>query len=402
MAGYNNWPALFFPLYILINPKSNTMKFLHHKTTLACIFIIFAQQLLLPVAVTAHVKRSSKAAKATTGWTADKQLVLNLYGLSTGNTESLADGLRVRYNDGFLASTADDIVKMMNFGENISSYRENTDLVIERRPLVISNDTVFLHFTNANIHDYRFKINTVNFQGTGLAAYLQDSYTASSRMINMDGSINNFDFSVTADPASANPFRFRIVFGAPAILPVTISSFKAAMQGKQVLLNWQVSNQLNMQYYEVERSNDGVHYSGRNRQAVSGNNGSTAQYSWIDGNPETGNNYYRIRCVGIGGEITNSTVINIKTGISLPGISIYPNPVTNNTIALQFTGMPKGDYQLQLLNSHGQVLLSKLISHSGANNAQTVFLGAGISKGSYYLEIKGPADLTLVKILAVE
>ena len=378
------------------------MKTQNYKAALACIILFIAPFFLIPVTASAKENRNTNSTKGSRNWAPDKQLVLNLYGLFTGNVESLADGLRVRYNDGYLSSTADDIVKMMNFGENISSYRENRDLVIERRPLIIATDTIYLHFTNANIHDYRFKINTVNFESSGLIAYLQDSYTGSSGIINLDGSINNIDFTVSNDPATASPFRFRIVFGVPAALPVTISSFKASCQGKQVVLNWQLSNQLNMQQYEVERSTDGIHFTSKNIQPVTGNNGGSASYNWIDNYPATGNNFYRIRCVGIGGDITNSPVINVKTGSGIGDISIYPNPVINNTIALQFTDMAKGVYQLRLLGSSGEVVFTKAINHTGSNSAQTVLLGSGIARGNYYLEISGPGDLKITKGVSVE
>lgn len=335
----------------------------------------------------------------------DKQVMLNLLTLDSGNIELLVDGLSVFYNNGYLLSTADDVVKTAKMGENISSYRESKDLELERRPLFNNTDTIFLHIINTSIRNYRFKINMQQFNVTGLMAKLEDSYLKTFRILDTYGSTSNIDFSVTADAASADPFRFRIVIITALPLPVTITSFAATQAGKNIALEWKVSNQLNMLEYEIEKSANGINFTKAATVPVVGNSSYT--YQWLDEQVTTGNmqhpvnNFYRVRCIGIGGYINFSKVISIKAGYPISGISIFPNPVTNNIISMQFTNMQEGFYALRLLNSTGQVLFTQTINHSGINGTQTIMPLSSMVKENYYLGITGPGNLKMTKLISV-
>lgn len=364
------------------------------KDSLVILLLFFTQAFFNMSAVAGN-----KHNNATSG--PDRQLQLNLVILNPGNIESLVDGMLVRYNSGYLASTLDDDEKITNPGENISSYREAKDLSEERRPFFYPTDTIFLHISNTGIRNYRFKITMLQFSFTGLMVRLDDNYLHTGRILDTGGGTDNVDFSITADPASADPFRFRIVFVTASSLPVTLTAFAATQQGKNIALEWKVSNQLNMLQYEVERSTNGISFSNAVIQPALGN-GSSHTYNWLDEHAIAGTNFYRIRCVSIAGDISYSIVISVKTGGTISGVNIYPNPVVNNATALQFTNMPKGTYSLRLLNSMAQVLFTKTVYHNGSNSTQTFTPESIMAKGNYYLEVSGPGDLKMSKLVVIK
>lgn len=341
---------------------------------------------------------------------ADKQLTLNLFTVGAGNSETFNDAVQVRYNNGYLLSTIDDVVLINKASENISSYREGQDLSTEYRPFFSVTDTIFLHITNTGISNYRFKISTQNFGVTGLVVRLHDNYLNTSRVLNTYGGNTNHDFGVTADPASADPFRFMIVFITARPLPVTFNDFTAKQTPglgaltTNIALQWQVSNQLNILQYEVERSANGTDFGRVAIQAAIATGGSHT-YNWLDEQHSMVTpqqpliHYYRIRCVGISGEISYSKTISIKVGKPIPGIHIYPNPVINNNIALQLHNIDKGMYQLRLFNSEGQVVFSKAVNYNGSNTL-TVSPVSSIARGNYYLEITGGAGVKITKLVA--
>ena len=333
----------------------------------------------------------------------DQQLYTELVTVNSGNTELVADAVRVWYNPGFSAGATDDVLKMGNFKENISSYRNGIKLIAEMRPMITVNDTVFLRSGNLEIKNYRFKINTFDFVQTNLIAMLEDSWLNNSTPLNLGGAVTDIDFSVTADPASANSDRFRIVFAAAGPLPVTITSFEAAQQGSQVAVEWKATNQVNMKQYEVEKSTDGINYIKVNTQAAVGTNGSDATYTWMDVNPVTGSNFYRLRSVSVNGDIKISQVVLVKIAKGNPVIRVYPNPVVNRTMGLQFTDMQPGVYLLRLFNTAGQLLFTKTVNHSGGSATQTIVLDSKITNGNYLLEILKPDKLkTTTRVLITE
>lgn len=331
----------------------------------------------------------------------NQQIYTELAVVNTGVQESVADAVRVWYNSDFSAGIADDMLKLGNFGENISSYRGNKKLIVENRPMITGSDTIFLRTSNLKAKDYRLNINTFDFVQDNVEAFLQDSYKNTNTALDLNGSINLLDFSVTADPASANQDRFRIVFALKGPASVTITNIKATQQGNNIAVNWDVTNQVNIKSYEVEKSTDGVNYTKVETQSAK--TGSDVSYNWLDAHTVLGNNYYRIRSLGFGGELKISQVALVNIGKGYRDITVYPNPVINKTATVQFSDIEKGVYQLRLVTKTGQVLFTKSVSHAGGNATQSLALPNGIAAGNYQLEISKPgAKKTTISLFIAE
>lgn len=148
---------------------------------------------------------------------ADQDLFVNLMLVNPGEDPTLADGLRVAFSDNYDAGLSDDIEKMGNFGENISSYRGGSKWIVEKRPLPTANDTLFLRTSNIAVRSYRLQLGSIDFNMPGVTAVLQDTYLGTHTNISLAGDLTNYDFSVTNDAASASPDRFRILFRKTAI-----------------------------------------------------------------------------------------------------------------------------------------------------------------------------------------
>jgi len=321
----------------------------------------------------------------------DRELLVDLFALATGNAETYVDGVQVRYNTGYLASTTDDDDKPGKSGETLASFRENKDLSAERRPLFSGSDTIFLRITNTLVSNYRFKIQMINFSVTGLVARLEDHYLHTAKILDTYGNTDMLDFSVTADPASADPFRFSIVIITARSLPVNFTAFTArqSSSGTANELEWQVSNQQNIASYMVERSANGLQFTGLATLAA---NGGVAAYRYTDQQPLAGNSYYRIRSMGLGGEVKLSQLLLVKSGKAAPSFTVYPNPVTDHTATLQFSNKDKGLYQLQLINTAGQTVYKTQVQHHGGNGSYLLLPDAGIAPGQYILQLSQPGN----------
>ena len=71
-------------------------------------------------------------------------------------------------------------------------------------------------------------------------------------------------------------------------------------------------------------------------------------------------------------------------------ITVYPNPVIDRTMIVQFTDMLKGIYTVRLINTIGQTVMIRQLSHSGGNASHIVTLDKNIFNGTYRLEIAIP------------
>ena len=316
----------------------------------------------------------------------DQQLFVNLMVKNNNNVISLADGIRVRFDGAYNSNTSDDYVKMGNFDENISSFREGKKLIVEKRPMIVSKDTIFLRITNTGVKDYQFQIGTFDFVQTNASAFVEDSWLNTSTPINLR-SITDINFSVTSDPASANQDRFKIVFATAGPLPVTFTNVKAQQQVKDILVEWKVSNQLNIAQYEVEKSIDGLNFSKVNAQASILTNTGNAGYNWLDVQAVEGDNFYRIRSIGNNGYIKISEVVKVTIGKGKQLITVYPNPVVNKLASVQFSNMEKGTYWLRLISTSGQVVSNQQLIHNGGSGIYPLKLNNDVTAGAYQLEI---------------
>ena len=322
----------------------------------------------------------------------NQQVRVNLYAVNANSTTSLLDGVLTTYDIDNINSIENDDAKKLNGGsENIGIKRNATMLSIERRKEITGNDTTFLNIYQMKVNQYQLEISMNNLNRSGTIAMITDSYsnTINNMPLDMNGT-TKINFSITADPASYAINRFRIVFKANVVLPVTITSLKAYRQQDNIAIEWKTSNEINIKQYEVERSADGRTFTKINSIGATAVNGGNAAYSVTDTDPFDGTNYYRIHSVENDGKVKYSSIAEVMMqGISTqPLIVVYPNPVTGNTISVQFNNIERGNYALQLFNATGQLVFVKTIRYNGTT-VENVEVPENFAPGKYELRLLG-------------
>lgn len=180
-------------------------------------------------------------------------------------------------------------------------------------------------------------------------------------------------------------------------LPVTLLNFEASGQNGRVLLNWKVTSQINVSHYEIERSDDGRNFVKIGEVAAINRQGDI-DYSYADNFPFTDKNFYRLRSVDIDGKYKYSRVAIVNFLQKNRGITLTPVPVINNMINLQMHNVGKGDYEVSLYNSSGQLIWSKKIQYRGGISSQQLVIPQ-VSKGVYAISIRGENETFTKKII---
>ena len=123
-------------------------------------------------------------------------------------------------------------------------------------------------------------------------------------------------------------------------------------------------------------------------------------YQWIDQQATAGNNYYRIKSVTKDGKVAYSTIVKVTVALAKPSIGIYPNPITDGIIHLQFINQPEGMYGIRLLNSLSQVIVSKQVGHAGGNATEYIKWDYNLAHGVYHLEVTKPnGEVVVIKVM---
>ena len=186
-----------------------------------------------------------------------------------------------------------------------------------------------------------------------------------------------------------------IVFKPAAVLPLSFLSIRANKVNSQVNVEWTVNNDVNVAYYEVERSANGTDFStiGTVQSAKATGN---MQYSLKDMLPLNGYNYYRIRSVAVDREVKYSAVVTVNNSTTnRPTIQVYPNPVKDRNISVHFSDVDKGRYTMDLYNQLGQKVLTSTVNYNGGSLTHTLQVPQSVAKGVYHMDVKGPVPQSM-------
>jgi hypothetical protein len=320
--------------------------------------------------------------------------------LNNNDSTILADAMFAEFNDGYSDSVLlEDAAKFVNINENIALVRNGSTLAAERRALA-TTDTLFIRIWKTTARKYQLRFSGSNLDGVTME--LVDSYLQTTTPLTA-GNNNSYNYEITADAASANQNRFMVVLKKiMTVLPVTITQVNATAQQNNIAVNWKVENELNMLKYEVEKSTTGTQFTAAATIVVNGNFNTQNSYNWTDVNVAQGNNFYRIKTIDKNGEVKYSAVVKVVMGTCKSGISIYPNPVTNNNINLHLSNQPKGNYQLKLSNQMGQAIYSTNTVANSSNGSFAIQVPVQLIPGIYNLEINNPNGQKETKMVYVK
>jgi hypothetical protein len=163
-------------------------------------------------------------------------------------------------------------------------------------------------------------------------------------------------------------------------LPVKLESFTAAPDGEKVQLRWNVSEELNMLYYEIEHSTTASNFQDIIGGVLPTNKRS---YNLTDEHPVSGFNYYRLKSTDKNGAVSYSEIRKVNFG-KTGDISVYPNPVRDNvniTFTHAFINKPCA---ISIYDVNGKLLSVKRITATSQTEMLDV---SAYSNGKYIVRI---------------
>jgi hypothetical protein len=135
---------------------------------------------------------------------------------------------------------------------------------------------------------------------------------------------------VTSGPVTSfSPFTLADLHGVNP-LPIELIEFTATNNQNVVDLYWQTASELNNDYFTVERSHDGTHFTSILSQQGAGNSSNMLSYYDVDRSPLNGVSYYRLKQTDFDGLYSYSGIVKVnRLSSSENDFSVYPNPVND-------------------------------------------------------------------------
>jgi photosystem II stability/assembly factor-like uncharacterized protein len=231
-------------------------------------------------------------------------------------------------------------------------------------------------------------------------------YTFYKRGSNADGNtwggVVDFADQLTYGPNGAalfsngngvTSFSQFIVAKPIAALPVEWVDFQAKVEGPHLVqLVWSTASEKNTLYFTVERSADGLHFSGIGSVPAKGKSGLQNDYSFPDGDPLTGWSYYRIRTNDADGSTRYSEVRSVRIQGDTPLITVSPNPVSRNGICRIRTTVD-GTWQFRLFDEKGRAV--RIVRLSGQADVSM----DGLPAGAYVYRIENENFMRFGKLI---
>lgn len=319
------------------------------------------------------------------------------------NNGILYDGNRVVFDDIYSKEVDEnDALKMMNDGANFGINNTAKILAVEARGRLSQSDTIQYQLGNIAAGQYQLRIAVQNINEPLLQGELVDRFLGSRTPVSLaDSSFINF--TVTSNSASAAANRFYLVFKTVTVVPVTFTTVWAnRKEDKTVDVNWKVENELNMSSYEVERSSNGSSFTKAGEQSAL-YNGAGGQYRFNDATAPNTVLYYRIKGIGINGQVQYSAVVKVGGGKTPAGFAIYPNPATGKQVNVQLSGIEAGAvYELSLYDAAGKLVHMEKIKPVVGNSTLSLRLKNELATGTYRLQVAGDKKETTSLSLIVQ
>lgn len=168
------------------------------------------------------------------------------------------------------------------------------------------------------------------------------------------------------------------------VVPITLTEFKGTLQGKNALLQWSTSAELNSKQFELQKSLDGIDFRKIATLPAAGYSSEQRQYSYLDREPLTEKNYYRLRSVDIDGQARLSNIVLIKPPGLQQDMLVMGNPFRND-IQVRFVRVPDTGGELRLLDMSGRLMAAQKFN-AGQQQVRFMLPAGKLSKGIYILE----------------
>ncbi len=235
---------------------------------------------------------------------------------------------------------------------------------------------------------------TDSTSGDQQGVYIGDSLKLPLAFNNVTEKMNGDKYRLivsTSEAGLANPTctylnEYTLIVNSCGQLPVTLTSFTGKYSNGVSTLDWQTSQEINSDHFDLFKSADGQDFSLVATIKAAGFSSVIKNYSYQDNSPNTGNNvYYRLKQVDIDGKYTFSSVVKLTIGLSTSAV-VYPNPF-NSDFTVSFSANKTAPASLKLMNSTGQLVFMKAITVNKGNNSILINGIPSLKPGIYYMNI---------------
>ena len=253
--------------------------------------------------------------------------------------------------------------------------------------------------TNAWVNNTLY---TISYNGSGqLTNYLvqtwnisSNAWTTTQRSDNTyygNGSLFQLVTQVANEGtnyALVNFSRETYHYSTECILPLTLLDFTVTLSGKDVLLKWTTTKEVNTSYFDVQSSKNADRFEKIGSVKAAANSTQKINYQFVDANPTalvSGKIYYRLKMVDRDGKFSYSKIafVGLPHGENL--FTIFPNAVKDNLFVL-YNAQNTSQKEVRIIDQSGRQVYRQQVKPGQAGSQLSINVSR-LHAGSYYLEL---------------
>ncbi len=171
-------------------------------------------------------------------------------------------------------------------------------------------------------------------------------------------------------------------------VPVTLVNYTASLLGDgRVAIGWSTANEMNNDYFVVEKSLNGVSFTELQRVVGSTYSILPIHYKAFDANPLIGKNYYRLTQVDKDGQKRVYEIKTINVEKQSKALSIFPNPVKEGVLNVKLAVPATGRLSYRVLGIESKLVMTGTLPVGQTQSS--INLPTKISGGVYMLAVDG-------------
>ena len=234
---------------------------------------------------------------------------------------------------------------------------------------------------------------------SGMEAY---DWAFDGTTIATNGADGTLDLTGADFPDAAGPHTLTVV-GCPeytisidvtnvcleAVLPVELVSFNGKEKGNVNILEWTTASEVNNDFFEVQRSTDGVDFETLESIRGNGTSHTVSHYSFIDEKPAS-ISYYRLQQVDFDGRSEFSNIVTIKRDLIKDDAKVFPSPVQDQ-LTISYQANTNKALTMSITDVTGRVVINKSVNAVKGNNEFYLDL-ANLPTGTYMTRLSSGTE----------
>jgi predicted esterase len=175
---------------------------------------------------------------------------------------------------------------------------------------------------------------------------------------------------------------------ADAVLPIVLKSFKAILVNQKVVLEWITASEKDNDYFTIERAGPDQRFINIGQVNGGEDYNGERKYSFIDNNPLSGMNYYRLVQTDIDGKKTYFEIKRIlNSSDKNSSVIVSPNPFGENLAA--FVSLDKSQKLFLSVSDMTGKILKTTTGIYGQGSTEVRIHSNDLPKGIYLLKVSG-------------